>query len=376
MNKNYIIAIIGAGEGAMPIIKKAKEMNVTTLTFARDGSLAQDDVDIFIEENSFDIDFMARKCREYHVDGVMPSSESTTEVAALVAHAYGVRGNDITNGFAGRNKYMMRQRVAPLTSVRQPKFGLYDEQAVYTFPVIVKSIDSCGKQGVTVVHHQEDLLSAVSLSKEHSSDHSALIEEFLSGGQEYSIECLSNGKGNHYVIQYTQKDSAGPPHFVEIGHHQPACLSDTMKKRIDQAAFDILEVLGLNYGMAHLELKIIDDEIYFIEVGARGGGSHIPDILTPLSTGFDYFRGAIETYLGIYNHQEIKQKAYTGIYYHCKGNERLRAVFDASKDASWCVENTVTQEEFGEVTYNSERMATGYLIYCADHKITEEDFSS
>ena len=64
------------------------------------------------------------------------------------------------------------------------------------------------------------------------------------------------------MIQYTQKDSAGPPHFVEIGHHQPANLSDTMKARIDRAVYDILEVLGLNYGMAHMELKIIDDEIY------------------------------------------------------------------------------------------------------------------
>ena len=31
---------------------------------------------------------------------------------------------------------------------------------------------------------------------------------------------------------------------------------------------------------------IIDNEIYFIEVGARGGGGHISDTLTPLSTGF------------------------------------------------------------------------------------------
>ena len=35
----------------------------------------------------------------------------------------------------------------------------------------------------------------------NSSDGTALVEEYLKRGQEYSIECLSYGKGKHQVIQ-------------------------------------------------------------------------------------------------------------------------------------------------------------------------------
>lgn len=372
MNK-VLLAVIGAGEGALPIVNKAKEMGVTTVAFARNDSLAKDKFDIFIEENSFDIDFIVSECRRLGVNGVMPSSELSTEVAAQVASRLGLPGNDVSQGFAGKSKYVMRCRVAALQSVRQPRFKLYELGDTFSFPVVVKSVDSCGKRGVGIAYDEQGLESALSEAKAHSSDGTALVEEYLKGGQEYSIECLSNGKGAHYVIQYTEKESAGPPHFVEVAHHQPANLSDEMKARIDRAVWDILEVLGLNCGMAHLELKIIDGEIYFIEVGARGGGGHISDTLTPLSTGFDYFRAAIECATGQYVHKGIKNKAFTGLYYHCKQNEYLRPLFESAKQAPWCADYAVKSEEFAMATCNTEAMASGYIIYCANHKITLKD---
>ena len=365
-----VLAIIGAGEGALPIISKAKEMGVTTVAYGRNDSLARDQVDIFVEESNFDIHFIADSCRELQVNGVMPSSELSTEVAARVAHEAGLLGNEVEHGFGGKNKYFMRTKVSELPSVKQPSFQLYHEGMEPVFPVVVKAVDACGKRGVSIAYNNEDLVSAVQLSKENSSDGSVLLEEYLRGGQEYSIECLSYGKGNHQVIQYTEKESAGPPHFVEIAHHQPANLSDTMKSRVDKAAWDILEVLGLNCGMAHLEIKIIDDEIYFIEVGARGGGDHISDTLTPLSTGFDYYKAAIECHLGCYYFKPAGQKYCAGIYFHSKQNERLKPLFEQAKTAKWCIKDTVVKEEFDEATGNLGASNSGYIIYCSDHRIT------
>lgn len=365
-----VLAIIGAGEGALPIITKAKEMGVTTIAYGRNDSLAKDQVDVFVEENSFDIHFIAESCKQLHVDGIMPSSELSTEVAARVAHEVGLLGNAVENGFGGKNKFFMRTKAAQLSSVKQPMFQLYHEGDVITFPVVVKSVDACGKRGVSIAYNDADLKEAVEVARNNSSDGSALVEEYLKGGQEYSIECLSYGKGKHQVIQHTEKESAGPPHFVEIGHHQPANLSDEMKARIDKATWDILEVLGLNCGMAHLELKIIDKEIYFIEVGARGGGDHISDTLTPLSTGFDYYKAAIECHLGIYQPCTITNKAYTGIYFHSKQNERLKPLFEQAKTADWCVNNTVVKDEFDEAIGNVGASNSGYIIYCSDHRIS------
>lgn len=64
------LAIIGAGAGALPIIEKAKEMGVTTVAFARNDSIAKDKVDVFVEENSFDIDFITDSCKRLGAGGV------------------------------------------------------------------------------------------------------------------------------------------------------------------------------------------------------------------------------------------------------------------------------------------------------------------
>ena len=234
----------------------------------------------------------------------------------------------------------------------------------------MKAVDSCGKRGVSLAKNIEELSKSIIIAKQNSSDGTALVEEYLSGGQEYSIECLSNGKGKHYVIQYTEKESSGPPHFVEVAHHQPAELSENMKSRITNAVSDVLDILGLYYGMAHMEIKIIDDEIYFIEVGARGGGDHIADVLTPLSTGFDYYRAAIECYLGIYKHKEISNKAHSGIYFHSKQNVKYKHLFEKAKFSQWCYQYEINNDDFIEATGNVEAFNSGFFIYVSDHKIT------
>lgn len=368
MMGNKTLVIIGAGLAAVPIIDKAHELGLKVLAFARQKSYAQKMVDIFIEENDFDVEFMARKCREIKVDGVMATSELTTEVAARLAASLDLPGNSVEGGFAGKNKYEMRKRVATIDSIRQPHFEIYQKGKKYPLPIIVKSVDSCGKRGITLVNKEEDFDDAITAAIENSSNGLALIEEYLEGGKEYSIECLSTGN-IHQVVQYTEKDSSGPPHFVELGHHQPANLSNEIKERINVAVSDVLEVLGLKCGMAHLELKIINNELYFIEVGARGGGDHISDILTPLSTGFDYFKAAVLCALGDYVPQKICQKAYSGIYFHCKQNEHLKPLFEKAKTSDWCIKNTVKTEEFSEASGNVETSDSGYIIYCSDHKL-------
>lgn len=368
----YCLAIIGAGQAAVPIIEKAKQMSIKVLAFARQGSYAQGMVDFFIEENSFDISFMAEKCREYAVNGIMATSELTTEVAAKLAHRLSLPGNDIENGFAGKNKYVMRSRVSALHSVSQPAFELYKPGKEYNFPVVIKPTDACGKRGVGIAFDESELLQLVDVAAANSTNGDVLLEEYLAGGKEYSIECLSFA-GKHQVIQYTEKESSGPPHFVETAHHQPAELSDEMKKRIRIVVDDILSVLGLNCGMSHLELKIIDGRLYFIEVGARGGGDHIADILTVRSTDFDYFRGAIECSLGIYRPVESHSIAYTGIYFHCRQNRHLNELFERAESAEWCIANTVTSNRYPDAETNVTAADSGYIIYCSDHRIMLAD---
>lgn len=369
-----ILAVIGAGEGAYPILLRAQTLDyVTTLAFGQESSMAKDLADIFIVADIYDKDYIVAKCKEYHVAGLIGTSESTTEVAAELAHLLGLPGNDVTDGFGARNKTEMRERVKSVKTIKQPWFKVYDPNDNYEYPIMVKAPDSCGKRGISIAYNEVDLKEAIRYAEEFSSCGEVLIEQYLEGGREFSIECLV-GCGLYEVIQYTEKDSSGPPHFVENGHHQPANLSDELKERIRLAAVDILKVIGIRCGLAHIEMKVIDDEIYFIEVGARGGGDHIADTLTVRSTDFDYFKAAIDCCLNRYVHQDVHQVAYAGIYFHCKANEHLAPVFQKAKTADWCISNTVTGDDFHPANSNVDTASSGYIIYCSDKKITLNNY--
>jgi hypothetical protein len=55
MKEKAVLAVIGAGEGAYPILKRALTLDyVTTLAFGHEGSLAKDYADIFVTADIFD----------------------------------------------------------------------------------------------------------------------------------------------------------------------------------------------------------------------------------------------------------------------------------------------------------------------------------
>ncbi len=374
MDRKLVLAVIGAGEGALPILKRAQTLEyITTLAFGQEDSLARNLADIFVVADIFDINYIVSVCKDKGVSGVIATSESTTEVTAHLAYALGLPGNDITDGFGARNKTVMRERVSRVQTVKQPWFKVYSEGDIYNFPVIVKAPDSCGKRGISIARNENELQVALQYAEEFSSCGEILIEEYIEGGREFSIECLA-GCGLYEVVQFTEKDSSGPPHFVENGHHQPANLTNDLKERIRVAAIDILKAVGINCGLAHMELKVVNEDIYFIEVGARGGGDHIADTLTVRSTDFDYFKAAIDCCLGIYEHKDVRHVAFTGIYFHSKANEELFEVFQKAKTADWCIANTVVNEEFKIANSNIETASSGYIIYCSDKKITSKNY--
>ena len=100
---------------------------------------------------------------------------------------------------------------------------------------------------------------------------------------------------------------------------------------------------------------------------------HIADVLTVKSTDFDYFKAAIECALGMYKPIEPHTIACTGIYFHCQQNRDLEHLFKMAKSAEWCISNTVMDSQFQDANTNVEASDSGYIIYCANHKITNKD---
>ncbi|AEV29466.1 biotin carboxylase [Sphaerochaeta pleomorpha str. Grapes] len=367
------LAVIGAGVASIPFLKKAREKNVYTICVGEySNSIGRDFCDEFLDISIFDVEEVVKELKAMSPDGIVASSESTTEVTAIIANSLQLPGNSIKKGFGCKNKYVMRQRVKPLLCVKQPQFALYENGKQYEFPIIVKAIDSCGKKGISIAQDEDDLNRAIQYAMKYSTDGNVLIEEYIEGGQEYSIECLVDN-GKCFVIQLTEKETSGPPHFVELGHHQPAIMNDELRKRVEIASNEILYALGLTSGMAHLELKIVDSVIYFIEVGARAGGDRIADTLVGLSTDFDYYSAAIDIALRQFHYTAPTNIAHSGIYFLCKQTEWLVPLFRNAKGKNWCIECEVADYKLSEMLGNTDSSISGYLIYQANHRICLED---
>ncbi len=377
-DKIKTLAVIGAGEGGLPILERARRLDyVRTLVFGLADSMGRELADEFIPIDVNETDRIVEICRQHKVDGIIATSESTTEVTAIIANSLGLPGNDIKGGFAARNKYLMRKRVEGVQTVHQPRFSLYSEQEKYDYPVVVKALDSCAKRGIKIAYSVEEMADAVAYAKEYSSDGRVLVEEYIEGGTEYSVECLA-GCGRHEVIQITEYESYGPPHFVETAHHQPAALTSEMRSKVVRGVTDVLCALGINYGMAHMEIKIVNGEIYFIEVGARAAGGHIADTLVLASTDCDYFKVAIDCCLNQYVHKDVHDVACAGIYFHCSKNIGLKPLFDMAKagQAPWCISFLANTEDYPETATGFDCVGTGHVAYRSDHKITIADYKS
>ena len=366
------LAVIGCGLAAVPILNKARQINVETHCFALSISpLAEGLYDYYYEVDYLDIESLLEKCRDICVDGIIATSENTTASVARLSTLLGLPGNRYDRTFIGSDKYLQRQALQNAIYTRQPKFGYYGEVSI-PFPVVVKATDSSGKKGISLATTKEEFQNSIEYAKNASCNKKVLIEEYLIGGKEYSIECLSY-RGIHQIIQVTQKDTGNPPHFVELGHHQPGKLQDLSYEQLHKAVTEILDSVGIMNSMSHVEVKVIGGNVYFIELGARAGGDRIADTLIGLSTDFDYYKGAIEVALSDFSPSSVHSIMFSGIYFLCNQTTFLKPLFDYANGKAWCKALFLPKNDLIVKNGNDDGNTSGYLIYQADHKITLRD---
>ena len=361
------LAIIGASKGQLPICQKAKDLGIETFCFAWDqGAVCKDVVDHFYPISILEKDKIVELCKELNIEGVVSNaSELTAEVSSYVSEELGLNGTPYRILEKLHDKYLIRQLSKCVDGLSKPRFYKYGGTDLNLYPCVVKPCEGSAKAGVSFVDNPVDFITAIKYAQD-SSDGDILVEEYIQG-KELSIESLSY-KGTHYVIQITDKDSSSAPHFVELGHHQPADLSPFMRDKIKKVIPLLLSEIGYSNGASHIEVKYQDNKLYLIEINLRGGGDEISNRLVQMSTGIDYLRGMIDVALGVFKKPvQVSEPAYAGIYYLCKQTEYLLPCFQLAKGKDWFVEGRISTEELKESHSNYER--DGYLIYKSDHKI-------
>lgn len=307
------IAIIGASTGQIPITKKAKELGHTVISFAWDqGAVCKDLADKFYPISIMEMDKIAEVCKEEKVDGVVSNaSDLTSEIAAYVATKLGLNTTDYKTYEIIKDKAAVREHTKNIPNLVHVESFKYTGKEKISFPCIVKPTIGCCKKGVSFVNNEKDLEEALAYTQK-DPDCTIMVEQFI-GGQEISVESISY-KGKHYVIQITEKENDGAPHFVELSHHMPADIPEDLKDRIKQVVPNILTNVGITNGASHIEMKIDKGEVYLIEVNPRGGGDQFSTLIK-YSNGYDYVKGMIDVALDIFEEPVLSPRGYAGIFF-------------------------------------------------------------
>ncbi len=300
------IAIIGASDFQNPLILKAKDMGYETHVFAWEcGDIGEKTADHFYPISIREKEQILEKCREIAPDGICSiGSDLAVGTVNYVARELGLTANSEFSDRVSTDKFEMRKAFekAGITTPQYIKVTDLDEDTLrqirsFSFPIIVKPTDRSGSRAVTKLESEKGLQEAIEAALEQSFDHSAIAEEFVQG-KEYSCECISFA-GKHQLLAVTEKFTTGEPHYIEIGHIEPAPISEQQRKQIEKEVYRALDALDIKFGASHPEIMIDESgKITVVEVGARMGGDCIGADLVQLSTGNDFVKMVIDVACG------------------------------------------------------------------------------
>ena len=335
--KQQTLAVIGASYLQMPLVVEAKKLGLRVIAFAWEkGAVCAPHCDRFYPISIIEKERILELCRREKIDGVTSiASDVAVPTIAYVSSMMGLPGNTCESAQLCTDKYIMRKALAN-ASLPCPKFikAESEEDAVtrvkeaqLRYPLIVKPTDRSGSLCVARVESDSDLINSVHLALEVSLTHAVVIEEFIAQAREVSIEGISWNE-RYYPLVATDKVTTGVPHFVEVEHHQPANMSESMRNKLFDIVAKAASVLKIKMGASHAEFMITPNEqVYITEIGARMGGAFIGSHLVKLSTGYDFVRAVIDCALGSFQASQVPFDAihHSGVFFACEGMSAVEA---------------------------------------------------
>lgn len=302
------LLILGAMEMHVPLIKRAKEMGnyVITVDYIPEnpGHKLADEAYF---DSTTDLDAVLKLSKKLNIDGIMTyNSDPAAPTAAYVAEKLGLPGNPYHSVKIMSEKNLFRDFLIS-NGLNAPKFGNYlnIEDALchindFSFPIIIKPVDSSGSKGVTVVNNVNDVQNAIECALEKSRSKKFIIEEYIEpvGKQLHGDGFVQNGKvvflhlGDHH---FDSTINNLVPYSTTYPTEHPVEIVNACKNQIQ----DFMSKVGFKNGGFNVELRISnkDNKPYIIDIGARNGGNFTPKVIE-YGSGFNFLDRAIKIALG------------------------------------------------------------------------------
>ena len=245
--------------------------------------------------------------KELKVDGVVAyASDPAAPTAAYVCEKLGLPTSPYQSVEILSKKHLFRQYLTEhgFNVPKAKSYKTYEEAVAdidnFTLPVMVKPVDSSGSKGINKLTDKSQLKAFVEDALSYSRDKIFLIEEFIvKNGPQISGDAFSvDGKlvfhclGNEFYSTKVDKD------FAPLGECWPTVMPQEVIDTLAEDLQRLISSLGMKSTAYNVEaIYGTDGKVYILELGARSGGSLIPQI-TALATGVDMVPYVIKAALG------------------------------------------------------------------------------
>lgn len=318
------LMLLGGIRYLLPVIKAAHEQGfyVITADYLPDN-IAHKYSDEYVNVSIIDKDAVLHVAKEKKIDGVMSFGVDPGVVsAAYVAEQMGLPFQcSYEAACILQDKSRFRQFLAE-HDFNSPKAKGYDdiEEALhdsdcFSWPVIVKPVDSAGSKGVSKVEKKSDLRRFIENALSSSVSKRFIIEDYLDvvGHQSSADVFVVNGVLVYpaFSDQLFDNNAANP--FTPAVEIWPSSMPIYNQNELNCELQRLISLLGIKTGLFNVESRVCSNgKSYLMEVSPRGGGNRIAELQT-MATGQDLIGNEVKQIMD-FPVESIAAPVYDGVW--------------------------------------------------------------
>lgn len=318
------LMLLGGLRYLIPVIEEAYKLGVHVITadYLPDN-IAHKFSDEYCNVSIIDKEAVLKAAQELQIDGILSHAVDPGVVsAAYVAEKMGLPFQcSYQAACILQDKHLFRKFLSE-NGFNCPKAKGYNntEEALldtdyFTWPVIVKPVDSAGSKGVTKVEDKSKLKEAIDFAFSCSISKNIIIEDFLDkiGAQSSADIFTVDGKLVYPAFSDQLFDTKAANPYTPAIEIWPATMEQKYQHDLTEQLQRLVTLLDMKTGIYNVETRVCSDgKAYIMEVSPRGGGNRIAE-LQDMATSQSLIRAEICKALSL-PLEEISSPNYDGVW--------------------------------------------------------------
>lgn len=318
------LLLLGGSHYLLPVIEEAHRLGIHVITcdYLPDNA-AHKYSDEYHNVSIIDKDAVLALAEKLKIDGISSfACDPGVVTAAYVAEKLGLP-------FAGsyesvsilQDKGRFRRFLAD-NGFNAPWSGSYEsadealaDASRFTYPAIVKPVDSAGSKGVRRIDSLDELKSAAEHALRFSHGGRFIVEQFLEkqGASSDSDSFSVDGKLVFTSFDDQLFDERAENPYTPAAYCWPSSMPQWAQDELKGELQRLIDLLGLKTALYNIESRLCTDgKTYIMEMSPRGGGNRLSEVLH-MATGVNLIRGIVMASVGM-EPDCVCDKPYDGLW--------------------------------------------------------------